>query len=95
MYLATFQCSLLAALDGLPPSPLYFFVQPLSGLAIQEIDREHERIRKAADGVRRGGKQESGNGLEAATTRWPKPTDALLNFKEVYTHILMNILICQ
>lgn len=60
---------------------------------MQEIDREHERIGKAADGVEGGGKRESGNGLEAATTWWPKHTDALLDFEEVYTHILMNILI--
>lgn len=37
--------------------------------------------------------RESGNGPEATTTWWPKPTDALLDFEEVETHILMNILI--
>lgn len=39
------------------------------------------------------GSAESGNSLEAATTWWPKPADALLDFEEVCTHILMNILV--
>lgn len=65
----------------------------MNRLVIQEVDREHERLGKAADGVEGGGKRESGNGLEAATTWWPKPTDVLLDFEEMYIHILMNILI--
>lgn len=77
---------------GFLPHLFLSFVQPLNGPVIQEVDREHERIGKAADGVEGGGKQESENGLEAATTWWLKPTDALLDFEEMYTHILMNII---
>lgn len=42
---------------------------------------------------REEGNRESENDPEAAITWWPEPTDASLNFEEVDTHILMNILI--
>ena len=52
------------------------------------------RSGKSVNGWRQEGSRESGNGLVAATAWWPKPADALLDF-EVYTRMLMNILVSK
>lgn len=39
------------------------------------------------------GNRESADGLEADTTWWPQPTDALLDFEDVCIHVLMNIFV--
>lgn len=89
---AVFQCGLLAALG---PS-LHFLPSWYSlwmGRSNSGADRECGRW-KVSQWMEAGGSRESGNGLVAATAWWPKPADALLDF-EVYTRVLMNILISK